>query len=324
MSHDYLRESRRPLVSLAFVLPLLVLYEGGVLYLGPGAMRNGADVWLRRWLDQLGFGQYFLLPALTIGLLLAWHHTTRERWQLRREVLVGMYVESSLLAVALLGIGYLQRSVSHLALEFVQARLPVAEVPAGDAWQSAAWDGVRWNGDGAAWDGAARLIGFCGAGIYEEMLFRLILVPVVLGIATLLALRGSVRVAAAIVVTSALFSAAHYTGVHGDAFDWFSFSFRFLAGAFFALLFVWRRIRHRGRNARLVRHLCRRGLKVLDRAARAALCGAPQAGSGLLRPFASSRAEDRATRLSRCAARHEGNKKRGGKKVSLSHFAARL
>ncbi len=245
VSHDYLRESRRPLVSLAFVLPLLVLYEGGVLYLGPGAMRNGADVWLRRWLDQLGFGQYFLLPALTIGLLLAWHHTTRERWQLRREVLVGMYVESSLLAVALLGIGYLQRSVSHLALEFVQARLPVAEVPvaevpAGDAWQSAPWDGVRWSGDGAAWDGAARLIGFCGAGIYEEMLFRLILVPVVLGIATLLALRGSVRVAAAIVVTSALFSAAHYTGVHGDAFDWFSFSFRFLAGAFFALLFVWR------------------------------------------------------------------------------------
>src|SRR3990170_3082495 len=47
----YWRESQRPLVSLAFVLPLLVVYEGGVLWLGPAAMRNGADVWLRQLLD---------------------------------------------------------------------------------------------------------------------------------------------------------------------------------------------------------------------------------------------------------------------------------
>ncbi len=123
VSLEYLRQSRRPLVSLAFVLPLLALYEGGVLYLGPAAMRNGADVWLRRWLDQLGFGQYFLLPALTVGLLLAWHHTTQERWRLSREVLLGMYVESSLLAVVLLGIGYLQRSLSHLALQQLAAQI---------------------------------------------------------------------------------------------------------------------------------------------------------------------------------------------------------
>ncbi len=47
-------------------------------------------------------------------------------------------------------------------------------------------------------------------------------------------------VAIAVVVTSALFSAAHYAGAHGETFDWFSFCFRFLAGAFFALLFVYR------------------------------------------------------------------------------------
>ena len=37
----YLRESRRPLASLAFVVPLLVLYEGGVVILGEQAVRNG-------------------------------------------------------------------------------------------------------------------------------------------------------------------------------------------------------------------------------------------------------------------------------------------
>ncbi len=52
----YWQQSRRPLVSLAFILPLLALYEGGVLLLGPSAIRNGADVWLRQLLDQLGLG----------------------------------------------------------------------------------------------------------------------------------------------------------------------------------------------------------------------------------------------------------------------------
>jgi hypothetical protein len=224
VSLEYLRQSRRPLVSLAFVLPLLALYEGGVLYLGPAAMRNGADVWLRRLLDQLGFGQYFLLPALTVGLLLAWHHTTHERWRMRREVLLGMYVESSLLAVVLLGIGYLQRGLSHLTLDITPPIPP--------------WADMATSG---SWDWVARLVGFCGAGIYEEVLFRLILVPLVGGIAAILAFQGNARIAIAVVVTSALFSAAHYAGAHGEAFDWFSFCFRFLAGAFFAMLFV-----HRG------------------------------------------------------------------------------
>ena len=221
MAMEYLRQSRRPLVSLAFVLPLLALYEGGVLWLGPAAMRNGADVWLRRLLDQLGFGQYFLLPVLTVSLLLAWHHITHDRWRLPREVVLGMYVETSLLAVVLLGIGYLQRSLAHLAIESLEPAALYASM-------------------GGSWDWAARLVGFCGAGIYEEVLFRLILVPVVVGIAAVIGLARPTRVALAVVVTSAVFSAAHYAGAHGETFEWFSFSFRFLAGAFFAVLFVYR------------------------------------------------------------------------------------
>ena len=41
---EYWRQTRRPLASLAFILPLLVLYEGGVVLLGSQAVRNGADV----------------------------------------------------------------------------------------------------------------------------------------------------------------------------------------------------------------------------------------------------------------------------------------
>jgi hypothetical protein len=41
-----------------------------------------------------------------------------------------------------------------------------------------------------------------------------------------------------VLLTSLLFSAAHYIGPLGDAFELYSFAFRALAGIFFATLFV--------------------------------------------------------------------------------------
>ena len=104
----YWQQSRRPLICLAFVAPLLTLYEAGVLWLGPQAMRNGADVWLRQFLDLLGFGQYFLLPLLTVAILLGWHHTTRQSWQIVPSLLYAMFTECLLLGVALVVIARLQ------------------------------------------------------------------------------------------------------------------------------------------------------------------------------------------------------------------------
>ena len=94
-SIDYWGGSSRPLVSLFFVAPMLVAYEGGLLLLGPQAMRNGADAWLRHGLEQLGFGQYFLLPMLTCGLLLAWHHLQRKPWHVRRRCSRGCFSSPS-------------------------------------------------------------------------------------------------------------------------------------------------------------------------------------------------------------------------------------
>ena len=111
---DYWQQSRRPLASLAFVAPLLLVYELGVLLLGPLAMRNGADVWLRQLLDVLGFSQYFLLPLLTIGLLLGWHHVTRQPWRIEPGVLYTMLAESASLAIVLMIIARMQSSFLSL------------------------------------------------------------------------------------------------------------------------------------------------------------------------------------------------------------------
>ena len=216
----YWRQSRRPLASLAFVLPLLAVYEIGVLALGPSAVRNGADVWLRQLLDLIGLGSYFLLPVLTLAALLAWHHTTRDRWRLSAGVLYGMAVESALLGFVLLGMAHAQGSLLQLSgvtppsLSIVY-RFHVAQF-------------------------LGTLVGFFGAGIYEEVMFRLLLVPPVGALIGMLGGSPKTRIVGAVVITSLAFSAAHYVGPYGDTFDAFSFVFRFLAGGFFALLFVYR------------------------------------------------------------------------------------
>ena len=220
---DYAEQSRRPLAALAFVLPLLALYEAGVLVLGPQAVRNGADVWLRQSLDLLGFGQYFLLPVMTIGMLLAWHHVAQDRWQVSAVVLYVMFAECALLGLGLVGVGRLQAVAMHGWLSGEGAF--VAAMPWTFAGRSAF---------------VGRLLGFVGAGVYEETLFRLMLLPPVSVCAERLGARRWLGTACAVVLTSLLFAGAHYVGPHGEAFDAFSFSFRCIAGAFFALLFVCR------------------------------------------------------------------------------------
>ncbi|MFO7904100.1 MAG: CPBP family intramembrane glutamic endopeptidase [Planctomycetota bacterium] len=217
---DYTRESARPLVSLVFVAPLLIIYELGILLLGPHALRNGADTWLRNLLESLGFGQYFLLPLLTCAILLGWHHTRHESWSLDRGVLPTMLLESLLFAMVLFGVAHVQRALCAPALT------PI----------------VSTSGEGVTAGIIGRLIGYCGAGIYEEVLFRLMLLPATAGVLKWTGFSWRSSWIWGIVVTSLIFSAAHYEvfTAGGYAFDLRSFIFRFLAGSFFATLFVLR------------------------------------------------------------------------------------
>ena len=214
----YWRESTRPLASLLFVMPILLLYEGGVLLLGDEAARNGIEVLLRYFLELLGFGQYFLLPLLTAAILLAWQHTSGRPWRLRPTLLPAMLLESMVLGLLLLTFARVQGELFALL----------------SAGPSQAAGGIAAT--------ASRVVAYCGAGIYEELLFRLMLLPVVAGTIRLFGIPRPLNVLAALVITSFVFSAAHYevfTTV-GDAFTWSSFVFRALAGGFFSLLFIYR------------------------------------------------------------------------------------
>jgi len=214
---DYWSQSRRPLACLFFVGPLLVIYEADLICLGSGAMRNGADALLRQALDLLGFNTYFLLPVLTVGILLGWHHVLRQPWHVRRNVLFGMTFECLGLAAAL-----------WLSWRLYQFLFQAVEHAVGHA--------VGLN--------IAHSVGtiscYLGAGIYEELLFRLILLNLGIGLLAWMRVGRRASVIGGIVATSLIFSAAHYIGASGDEFLWRTFLFRFLAGVYFAVLFRYR------------------------------------------------------------------------------------
>jgi hypothetical protein len=217
---DYWQQSRRPLVSLAFVAPLLLLYEAGILWLGPQAMRNGADVWLRQLLDLLGFSQYFLLPLLTVGLLAGWHHVTRDPWRVSPKVLYAKFTECLLLAVTLVIIARVQADVQSLMTHQPPPAVLHASLGTGIA------------------SFCRRFVSFMGAGIYEELLFRLMLLPAVAALLRWLGCKPIWSLAGAAVLTGLIFAGAHHIGTLGEPFQWYAFAFRSIAGIFFGALFL--------------------------------------------------------------------------------------
>jgi membrane protease YdiL (CAAX protease family) len=86
---------------------------------------------------------------------------------------------------------------------------------------------------------------YLGAGVYEELLFRLLLLPLLAWVLRRFRIAPAASMAGAVLLSSLLFAAAHYIGPYGDDFNNFAsfsrtFFFRTLAGMFFAVLFVYR------------------------------------------------------------------------------------
>ena len=80
-----------------------------------------------------------------------------------------------------------------------------------------------------------------GAGIYEELLFRVVLVAALAWIGqAVLGWRPAVAGLWATLLGAMLFSAAHYVGPYGDRLTLYSFVFRMVAGVFFSALYLLR------------------------------------------------------------------------------------
>ena len=218
---SYWASTRRPLPSLSLVLPLMLAYELGVLWQGgasAGSIRTGADAWMRHILASLGLVDQWLPPLALVVILLGWQVASPRDWRFSPSILLVMLLESCVLAVALVGVSRLI-DLGFSILD--QNALPVLSVVSSPARMS-----------------LAPLIGYLGAGVYEEALFRLVLVPILFALLRFLQTPQILASTLAVTGSALLFSLAHHAGTPGEAFTWFAFVFRWMAGVFFAWVFI--------------------------------------------------------------------------------------
>lgn len=218
-ARGYFADSRAHRYSLLFALPLLLLYELlealAPVRSGAGVVRNGADVLLTSaFVALLGPWGPFCFMALVIGvaLVLVW----RDRaGGIRPRTFAIMLVESAALALVF-GVVVGTATVRLLGpLHALSASAP-AHSP------------------------LAALTLSLGAGLYEELLFRVVLVSL---FANGLRLAGLGRMAAGVLATlvgALVFSAFHYVGALGDTYSMESFVFRAIAGVAFSALYLTR------------------------------------------------------------------------------------
>jgi membrane protease YdiL (CAAX protease family) len=194
-----------------FLLPLIIIYELGTRTPPTGGSHQIVAFTLLQQFFQLFGASGRHLPALAVvGILLSWHVARRDDWNVRPSTLLGMTAESILLCLPLRALG------SMLAFLLPNAALASVHAPPPNMFVLS-----------------------IGAGIYEELVFRLMVFTLLILVFKNLLRFGKVPAGlAAVVLSAVLFSGYHYLG--SEVFHFRTFAFRTLAGVYFGALFLFR------------------------------------------------------------------------------------
>jgi membrane protease YdiL (CAAX protease family) len=210
----YKVEVPQPLYCLLFLFPLVATYEFGTLLLRPVAWPERqlvAQSLVQKLLSWFGAGGMWLPGVALLLTLLIWHILARHSWRVRIWMLPLMALESIVLTMPLFVLG---------------------QVMALQAGQGSADSALALRG---------QVVLALGAGIYEELVFRLYLIA---GLSRLLesGLRVARRVSVPLVValSAGLFALCHFAPIGSATFDGRHFVQLVLAGVYLAIVFLWR------------------------------------------------------------------------------------
>jgi hypothetical protein len=211
----YLRATSSLTYAFWASLPLLVLYEVLIRITNPdphATVRLSADLWLQAIPRFFGVGTLLFTTLVAVALgVYAIVSDRRNPVALRGRFFTGMVLESLAWSV---GLALLVSKATMLL--FAMAAEGVGSLSIGQ-----------------------QLALSLGAGLYEELVFRVMLVPVLVYMARLAGMGSRASAVAGVVVGALLFSAVHYMGSLGDPFTLASFTYRFLFGlALNALLLI--------------------------------------------------------------------------------------
>ena len=211
---SYFLKSRTSFYSFLFTLPLFLLYEVNILFLSWDdilVVRNGADFLMRSILESFDiYGLYGLGLVFFLGLLVTYIFFIKEDQQQEVNVnfLFIMLAESMLWSVVLYFLLFkfmvlLMNPVGKTILQQVTLAI--------------------------------------GAGIYEEFLFRVLLIAGLSGILGFVFMWDKTfKNIIAVVLSGGIFSAFHFMGEYGDFFSMELFLIRFFAGLILGVLYMYR------------------------------------------------------------------------------------
>jgi hypothetical protein len=232
-SARYWRASRAPRYSVTFAFPLLVAYEALAFTLSHSAMagvRNGADVLLKSAFVLLG-GRNGLIAfgVLLVGTGAVLVGRDRRRaGPIDGRVFLYMAAESVLYALVF---GLVVGTLTGLLLRPFHPAVAVLPHATGPL--------LALAGEQEHLALPEQLMISLGAGLYEELLFRVLLVGGLAWAARrLFGWPAGGAGLFATLVGALVFSTFHYIGPYGDRLELTSFLFRAIAGVLFSALYL--------------------------------------------------------------------------------------
>ncbi|TVQ32746.1 MAG: CPBP family intramembrane metalloprotease [Phycisphaeraceae bacterium] len=226
----YYNISKRPLHVLVFLAPLLVLYElGAAFYLAPADGGAGADIRARRlisiFFDLFGVTGLILPGLALVVVLLVWHTLKRDRWSIEPRVIGGMAGEAILFTLPLL-------VFAQLVGASIQANAEAAAAMAAAGASGATLAEMPWQ---------ARATIALGAGLYEELLFRMVGIALIhVLLVDLLGVKQKTGTAVSVVLTAIAFALYHDQVFSSAGIDLLYVFFYFVAGLYFGAIFIFR------------------------------------------------------------------------------------
>ena len=261
-AHDsYFERTSRPIYAIIFLLPFIVFYEIGTFRINTNVLNQSrirvvAFVWMQSLLELLGFSGKFAWiapPLAVLVILVALQITSGKQWRFWLGDILPMVAECILLAVPLIVLTLFLSTSSGSQTntagdDAVSVSLPAASLPSDSVETYGPLSLASGNGNNmTSRPLLANIITGIGAGIYEELVFRLILICLLMLLfQDALKLTHANSVVLSILISAALFSAHHHIDFFSgrlnavDPFNVTKFVFRTIAGIYFAALFAFR------------------------------------------------------------------------------------
>ncbi|MEI6234926.1 MAG: CPBP family intramembrane glutamic endopeptidase [Planctomycetota bacterium] len=238
-ARSYWSESRQPIYSALLVLPFLMIYEVGLVVLRSDVI-NGGQAILKHLgapvVQFLGVSGGLISIVFIVAAFFVWQFRRKGTWKVQWPVLSFMFFESLFYAVLLF---LVLRAFVHYVAEDPRPPVMKRHTMMVERVPSEVVCAARSTGESGT--DLRDFVLYCGAGVYEELVFRVILLGLLMLVLTkFMHMEHAYAAAWAVFLGAVIFAAYHHVGATGDKFEVNVFLQRLLCGLYFSTLYYTR------------------------------------------------------------------------------------